>query len=118
MWQQTETPSSVTPKARRMGTEWWDGGGAPSRGRARPECQGARQALPMSPQMLPTQPFPWGNTAAPPPVMWGASAHPASASSPRLSPHPTARESPAVFAKKKEKKKKEEEKKEIKNLFS
>lgn len=34
MWQQTETPSSVTPKARRMGTESWDGGGAPGRGRA------------------------------------------------------------------------------------
>lgn len=53
MWQQTETPSSVTPKARRMGTEPWDGGGAPGRGRAGPGGggnTGKRGLPPQTPQ--------------------------------------------------------------------
>lgn len=36
MWQQTEKPSSVTPKALSMGTEFRDGGGPSGRGGAEP----------------------------------------------------------------------------------
>lgn len=37
MWQQTEKPSSVTPKALSMGTEFRDGGGPSGRGGAEPK---------------------------------------------------------------------------------
>lgn len=45
MWQHTEKPSSVTPKALRMGTEFRDGGGPSGRGGAEPGRVGQRIAL-------------------------------------------------------------------------
>lgn len=42
MWQQTEKPSSVTPKALSIGTELRDGGGPSGRGGAEPRGGGQR----------------------------------------------------------------------------
>lgn len=42
MWQQTEKPSSVTPKALSMGTELRDGGGPSGRDGAEPRGGGQR----------------------------------------------------------------------------
>lgn len=66
MWQQTEMPSSVTPKARSTGTELWDGGGAPGRGRAGPGRVTGETGVPQIPQRLTPGPRPPALGAQPP----------------------------------------------------